>query len=441
MEVRNLFTARFDLQSRLLLKNSTWMLAANLANASGLFLQAVLLARFLGPATFGVYSVIIAGIDTLREFANLNLETALIRYAGPLKAAGDYDRLAALVKWLLLLAVASGAASMALVGAGVALAGGFLFDRSELWPLILLVGAGRALSLVDGLSMALLRVFDRFAVNSALRILLSAVELGLVAWAASTGDLAMVLAALFASHAASFLLRNGVALWECRSWLGGRAGVPASLISPLRGEIWRFILENSAARALKIIHTKIDIPILAAFAGPAAAGFYSVARKLAGVIHALTDPMAVAIYPQISAMAARGAEVLGFVRNLTMLLAVPVTAIVAAGWVWADPVVEFLFGPEFVSSATPLRILMIGTGISAAFFWLVPLMWSLGKTALLLRVEIGVFGSGVLLAVALCPYFGAAGSAAGMTFSYLLGHAVLLAHLWRARTQGIGTTS
>ncbi len=69
-----------DRQLKILLKNSSWVFVANFVAVCALFLQSVLLARFLGPKIYGVYVLIEAILATIEQTLNLNVGTAIIRF-------------------------------------------------------------------------------------------------------------------------------------------------------------------------------------------------------------------------------------------------------------------------------------------------------------------------------------------------------------------------
>ena len=333
-----------DRESKILIKNSAWLFPAKIISVGSTFLESIILARFLGPATFGVYILMLTFVDTIQEFINFNTDSAVVKYASEFKVKEEYFHLVAFLKMMFFITFISILLSMIIIGIYLNLTNGHLLIKSDLGlSFIIIFALARGLLLLDNINMALLRVFENFRLVSIIQIILSCGQLLIVGLSAylSRGKFTTILVAVITSNILSAFIKQISVVYVFWGSLQNYRSASIELLKGRRKEIFKFIISNSLSRTVKIIHTRADVLILGSFASTAAVGLYSVAKKLVSLIPLVTDPISLAIYPQISALVSKGdlSSLRTLLRNITTLLSIPVVIFVLFIITFGDSVI------------------------------------------------------------------------------------------------------
>jgi O-antigen/teichoic acid export membrane protein len=162
------------------------------------------------------------------------------------------------------------------------------------------------------------------------------------------------------------------------------------------------------------------------------------AKNFGLLIFKLSDPFYHAIYPELVRLAATAAvaDLRRFiVRSMRLILALLVPAGLAC-ILGADLVLKLAVGPEFAGAAMPLRFVVAGSLIHAAFLWARPLVLATGRPQWSTAAHVGGVVTLGLASLALVPRLGALGSA--ITF-FLTSAVTVGIHTWGAlRDPGTG---
>lgn len=423
----------FDVESRVLLENSSWLFVANAVFVLCNFIQAVILGRSLGVELFGTYTLLLVFVETVTEFLNLNVDAALVKYVSEYRARNEINKVVAFVKGSYLFVGISAIVNIFVIAVLCSGAGMIFSIPDDLQIYALILAFGKSSHLFDNLSSSLLRVYDRFRLNSIIRITLAIVELATISSIAYfyPKNLPTILVGVFVCHLLGGLIRNGAAWLECQPMLIKYRHESFSLLKGQWREIRNFVLTNSGSRTIKVLHTRGDLLILGAFSSPQQVAYYSVAKKFASTILLLVDPVYSAIYPQLARLLAkrRFREVEQMLRKLSIVALIPLSIMLFVIIGWNEQIVTSFFGEEYRSVGKPLVILVLAIGIGALFFWLAPLLMSLGLTILRLKVDICVLAAGSLAGIILAPIYGAVGAALALLLVYLLSHSIFLYYI------------
>lgn len=417
-QVRAALRRRFDVESRALLRNSSWFFVTNANAAVCDFLRSVVLARGLGAEGFGVFILVTTLVRTILEFFNLNVGTALVKFGAEYTADGQPRRLASLLKACYGLAAITAVASVAFVLA----ASFFVYDTFVGQPgyrgSMQLYALAASLSFFDYVSVSLLNLHFKFRLNSAIKIGLDLLELAILVLALwwRPGDLPFLFAAAAVSLGIKALVYNGGALWEMRELVRPNLDVPLAELSGDRRRIGAFLINNSLSRT---VHTMIfsgDVLLLGALTGPAQAGYYTIAKKLAFAVLRLTDPMSNSIFPQLARLVAQRnfAGVRVMLGRVTALLGGLVAGIFLLALLFGEWLLTFAYGEDYRPAAPALRVLVAAAGLGAALFWSTSLIVSLGRVDARLRAYLLALAVSGSLAWVLVPAWGATGLAAAM---------------------------
>jgi O-antigen/teichoic acid export membrane protein len=368
----------------------------------------VVMARELGARGFGEFQFALALTGALIYLAGFGTDQLLAReVARDRGLAGRLLADAAAVKVL---------GGLLMLGAAVLIAAA----SSEAVAAVAIVGAGALLEVLSKSWHSIYQGYERLDLVSATlivqRVLTAAVGIPVLLAGGSLVAAATVYAggAAVAVLVCELLLRRlGVrrARLDASGWLPVmRAGVPIGVVS-----------------LLMIVLLRLDVTMLAFLTDAATVGVYAVAFRLVEATQFMGGAMAMAMLPWL---ARAGAELTrGFALGLKAVNAL-LLPIGLALTLFAEPVIDLLYGSEFERSVVPLQILGLMTllyGINAyAAVSLVaryrPLAYG--------RLLVPVIALNVVLNLILIPAEGANGAAAAALASGTLLAALAL---WQAR--------
>lgn len=170
-----------------------------------------------------------------------------------------------------------------------------------------------------------------------------------------------------------------------------------------------------------------DIFILAAFRSNAEVGIYSLAYQIFTFVAQLATLWAVVALPAHARSTASGHDL---VDQLPLPRLAAYTglwaALIAAAAVGSVIFLPIAFGPDFADAATPLLVLLAGSGIFAAvYFAVLPGLIATGRSGLVAKVAGGSVAINIVLDVVLVPILGVLGPALATVGQSLFGTIVL----------------
>lgn len=284
-----------------LLRNAGVLITGNALNGVLSLVYLAIITRALGLELFGVYGLYIAYVAILNRLVSFQIWQALIAYGAPAHEKGDRGLLADLLALGWLLDIASG-----IVGYAVALLGAVLVPAwfglgEDALPQVALV----ALMLLfnwRSVPTALLRIYDSFMPQALFANLTSALQLVAVSILYWQGEDRLL--AYFAVTTANNII--GQLGYFAYGYLRARkaglfAGWRRSLgtLSARCPGLIRFALSTNGDGLVRVLRD-LDIFIVNALLGVAAAGLYRIARILARAMGQLTGPFFQTIYPELA---------------------------------------------------------------------------------------------------------------------------------------------
>lgn len=381
--------------------------------AGGAFAQALplllgpLLTRLYTPADYGIYQL----------FAAVAINLAVVacaRYEFALPLAQDAAEARSL--WRLCRRILAGVTLLATLG-GM----GWALALGQAWPLWLgpAVGVGGALSLTG---MAATRA-QRFRALAAARVIqYSGASLAQVAAGfLQAGAQGLVLAPVLAQAAATGLLGRGAT-----------PRVPAGTALPGLLETARrhrdFPLLNTPHAFLGALQDTVSLALIAAWLGPAAAGFWGLAlRYLKAPASLVGSAVSQALYPKLAAAGpGRGAATAAgraAVRQVMGVLALLALPLVLTLWVLGPGLFEWAFGADWREAGLLARALAlyVGAHFVASPLAVVTMAWEaqawalrlalVGQAAFVVALGLGLgwgglAGAGWAVSAVMLLYFG-----------------------------------
>lgn len=394
---------------------------------------AVLLARWLGPRQFGVYSFAMAVVALVQVMPNSGLDNVVVRYSSRYRVMADEGHLAGLWRFsgglALLYGIAAAALLVALALSGVLRASAALAPRTlalAALPLLFLPSMtvyGAALRAVHpGVRGQLPQFMIRPWVYLILIVVLATVApFGLSARSALCAQgAAAALAALtglyWLRRARPIALCESSAKYEVARWV--HALVPFSLLG-----------------GLMLINTQADILMLGLLGSAPATGLYRVASQGANLVSLALIAANLYIAPRIATLFSAGD-----MRILQRMLTASVRAtfflaLLVAGifWLAGRGLLSLVFGHAYLAAFAPLAILSVGQLINVGFGSVGQVLNMTGNEREAARMAGVAAVANVVLNAMLIPVYGGIGAATATVISTLMWNLFMMRSV-RART-------
>ncbi|MBV9527819.1 lipopolysaccharide biosynthesis protein [Sphingomonas sp.] len=395
-----------------LVRNIGWLLGGRGITGITSIVYLGLAARGLGPDGFGMFTLILTFGQLIANIIQFQSWKGVIRFGAIHTAAREHDRLARVLGFTAMLDWGS-----AVLGAAIAAAAAYLVaplfhwarpeqNQAALFSAVLLLSSGAT-------PTGMLRLFDRFdlltfseAMSPIIRVIgaLIAWLLGggvnayLIVWAlASVGQ-------MIATWASAILIHGS------RVSLGRAAYRGAIKENP---GLWKFMIQTSLSSSLGFFWLQAGTLAVGAVAGPATAGGFRLADRLASGIGKSTETITRALYPELARLVASNDR--ATLRKLvlrTTWVALSFSTLLVLICVFAGKLlIKLVAGPQFMFAQPFLVLLAISSAFILAGFALEPLHNAHGRSGRVLRVR--VIGTVLYLALLgiLLPTMGAKGAA------------------------------
>lgn len=417
-KLRNSVRERFDKQSRVLLKNSSWVFIANGIGAGYAFLRSIIIARGLGVEILGQYTIAIAFVLTVQELIKLNVAGGVIRFGSQFRSENRPDKIVALIKTCVTASMISAVFSVIVVAVLTLAFYSHFISTPGLAHFIILYAVVNGIGFLDPVGKGVLNLYYKFKVNSAVQITMDTVEFLMVAsciWFFRS-NLQYFFITVIITRLANSLICNFSVLYELRSELGPYLTTKMNLIKGQYREVANYVIGNSFSNTLRTFMNQGDVLLLSHWAGPAAVGLYAVAKKLAYSVLTLTDPLVTSIFPQLSVLVFKKNyhELKIMLRKITLFTLIPAALALIVGFIFREQIITAVYGIKFADAANPFFIHLAGAIQGAVFFWTLPLINSMGLTGLRFRIYIIAMITGVIVSLITVSTWGASGVAAGL---------------------------
>jgi len=397
-------------------KNALFALAARILTGLFTALVTLFLVRALGPDDFGVLALALGLAGLARLVADFGIPSSAARFLA--EAPSDPHACAAVLRdaLRLTLAVAS-AVAVALFLASGAIADAY--DNADLvWPLRCL-----AISLLAESVLAL--YLSAFTAVARVRLTVRIVFFESLAEAAAT--VALVLAGGAAVGAAlgrtvGYCVGAAVAVVIVLR-VYGRVSVSlrqhGARTTRRTREIFRYAVPLFVMNGLYGLYARIDVLLIGAILGTTAVGQFSAPLSLTTPLANFGVAAASGVSPRQGAIDPGERRVDAFVAALRWLMIVQ-AILIAPLLVWAEPIVNLLFGSDFEDSIDVLRALV-------PFVFLISISPLISSTAVFLgrarsrsEEHTSELVANIVIDVTLLPEIGVVAAGIGTSVAYIL---------------------
>lgn len=393
-------------------RNMGWILGGSGFGAVASLVYLALAARSLGPALFGTFALTLAYAQLIANLAQFRSGKAVIRYGSLHQAARRSDELARLFGLTAALDWGSALVGAVVAILGVHLAGPLLGwtaseqNNAAMFASVLLLTTGAT-------ATGMLRLFDRFdllalveSIGPLIRlcgavgvwILHGGLNALLVIWAVAA------VAQCLAAWLAAILIASG------RLTLN-RAAFATALTENRR--IMRFMVQTNADATIATIGQQVGVLAVGAVGGPAAAGAFRIASKVADGFAKPVDMIIRALLPEFARLvASREFKTLQRVlRNVTLIsVALAAVALLIVGF-GGKSLLHVFVGRAFAFANSYLWLLMLAAMINLVGFAADPMLTAFGKAGTVLRARVAGAIAYLATLALLLPTIGTKGAA------------------------------
>jgi len=376
------------------------------------FLQNPIMARYLGPDGFGLYSMVLIVASIISLIAGLGIDGAIGKYVAEHK--DDVTRVHALFSSGLITTIVLGViSSVVLFILSDTLAS--IFNMPLLSHLLKLYALIFPFSLAYGVILGLLnglREMKYYSLINALQgfLTFSFIVALLVVGFGVEGAVIGNMLAIIASTGIAILIMKNFTFFTLYKFKESSKKLTV------------FGSQLMLGNAINIINYQADILLIAYFLTATDVGYYAVAVSLSRFFWRVPDSIQRVSFPTSTEYWAKGKfDSLNKMIDKSMKYSACLLLIVGLGvWFFAEGIIVFLFGPAFFSAILPLRILLIGTVLFSIFKTIGGTLPAIGRPDLgFMTNAIGAIAN-VVLNVLLIPRFGIAGAAIATITSLII---------------------
>jgi O-antigen/teichoic acid export membrane protein len=406
-------------------RNALAKVVGEVANRGGGFLLFFLLARWLGPGTFGRYSFALSYATLFAVLVDLGTNVIVTR-----EIARRPDTLPQLAPRLNGFKIASTALFLAVLAASLPLSA----RAREAAGLILAMGTFVAATLLLESLCALLSGMERMGTEALAKAL---TRMGLLAGATagfwSSHSLAGTVTGLLVGMAAGLAMAYALLM---------RQGAPAAI--RWDGAWNRALLAQSLPLGVSWVFWNVydnqDVVLLAYLGLPlATVGHFAASMKVIDALRGLPVLITGSVFPLLSTGAVLDRSQFGRLASLLLrallFVAVPIAV---GGWMLAPAVIRWIYGPGFEPAADALRVAAWAVSGICLNHALIHLLVALDLQRLTIAGAAGAAAVNLVGLLLLTPRFGLGGAAGALVISEGAFLGINLA-LLRGHTSGFWT--
>lgn len=381
-------------------RQTALVFSGKMVSAGLSFFISLLVARWLGPEEFGLFSlfivILILGNDVLGEGLNPGVVRYYTMYCGshPTKAS-------AVLSNAFMLRVALGIPVL-LVGAALAVGTNGLFHNSRYaWPIAFgLIGSfGAALS---SFTLSAWQARQEFSTYSLMAPLVNVLRIASLAGLALAGSVA--LEPIIGLHVAFYYLCTAFGLWLLRPHLAS-----LRLDKELLKELLRFGKWPAMASLCFMLQLNLAVPVLTYTSSATEAGLYAAGASLLMVVDFLTGSFLATLLPKVSRLT-EVSQWWSYVRRFVPLF-LGIALCLSPFLLVTRYVVSGLFGSSYEGTVPVVQILFLGAIATLMTHPLYLVLYAMNRPHLYTLIQ-GVALSGwILTGLWLIPSYGAIGAA------------------------------
>ena len=395
-----------------LARNIGWLLGGKgFGGVISLFYLAAA-ARALGPNRFGIFALVLTYAQLIANLIQFQSWKGVIRFGAAHIEAARSERLARLLGFTAILDWTAAVAGCVVAAGGVLLVAPHFSWGAEVEPYAALF-AGALLLTTGATPSGMLRLFDRFDLLTYAEASSPVVRfIGAVAVWAIGGGIAAFLAVWVLAALIQTIITWVAAVKIHRAHLSINRQT-FSLVLRENPGLWKFMWQASVSSSLGFIWMQGGVLAVGAFAGPAMAGGFRLADRIASAMARPAETLTRALYPELVRLVARDdRRRLHTLFRRTLMVSISAAILLILFCVAEGRFLLRLVGGRAYVFAQPfLVVLAASAAIDLGGLALEPVLNAHGKAAAVLRARIVGALVYVFLLLALVPMVGPIGAA------------------------------
>jgi O-antigen/teichoic acid export membrane protein len=399
-----------------LLQNASWLFGGKTLAGGFAAIQTVIIARLLGVDNYGLLALIIAYVDVLNNFFDFRVWETATKYIGTFWTNGEREKTLSMIKLSYIIDILSGILAFIIAILTAKIASSYIIHSPNAYTLIWIYSLSLLIDTANSTSDAILRVFNRFKQTAFVSSFTHLFRLILVVISLYLG---MGINGILLSFVTASFLGFSIRMWvvsktlaenQLTSWWRS----DLSLVKDQwKGIAW-FIGNTSFSGTVMMANESfMGVLFLGYFSGKEAAAYYKVAQSFVKLITRIMDPIYEAIYPELVRISTLNAlkdfkRLLKYSTKNLIKFTIPAAIIIL---IFANPIVNTIFGEEYLPASNTLRIITTAVLISQLTFWIVPALLAFGRPGLrtiLLLISNASYIALLFLLVPRYSYIGAA---------------------------------
>jgi len=413
-----------DRHFKSLLKNSSYLAVSKAISGVAALATLAFAGRSLGVMMFGILILITSYAKAASGLSKFQSWQLIVRYGGQAMVPGGADEFKASTGFAFALDVVSGFGGMILAILLLPLLGG-LFGITDQYLLVAMVYCTLLPTMSAATPVGVLRALDRFDLLSwqgTTYPIARAILAGIAWWVDAPFD--AFVAIWYVTD-----LGGDLYLWFL-AWRELRRrkllqGIRPTLKPDKLPGAWRFAIHVNLTSSLTAAWGPIARLVVGGLIGPAAASIYRIAASLADSAQKPADLLGKAYYPEVVRMDLKSKKPWKLmVRGTVLATAAGVVGLLVL-LVAGRPLIDALFGSEFLPAYPVLLLLMAVPLLAMISFPLVPMLYALDRPAAPLNARLAATVLYFAIVAPLSWRFGVTGAAA----AFVIGNAAMVAAL------------
>ncbi|WP_294123222.1 lipopolysaccharide biosynthesis protein [Sphingomonas sp.] len=418
-----------DVHFRSLLKNSGYLAASRVVIAIAGLASLALAGRGLGVLLLGTLILITSYAKAASGISKFQSWQLIVRYGGQGMAEGDPDKFKTSTGFAFALDVVSGIGGMLLAVLILPFINQWVgVDDKYLWVTMLYC------TLLPTMGAAtptgVLRALDRF---------------DLISWQEASYQIVRAILSVVA-FVADAPFEAWLAIWYITD-LGGDLyfwflawrelkrhdlldGITPTLRPTSLPGAWRFAINVNLTTTINTVWGPIGRLVVGGLLGPAGAALFRVASSLADSAQKPADMLAKAFYPEIVRMDLTSKHPWRLMLRGTAVASVLALVAVLILLVGGKPLLNLVFGKEFIGAYAPLMVLIVVPLLGVLSFPLAPMLFALGRSDGPLKARLVGSATFLLIIAPLSWRFGVIGAALAYVIGNVVQVGLMMIHVW-----------
>src|SRR5262249_16788722 len=123
--------------------------------------------------------------------------------------------------------------------------------------------------------------------------------------------------------------------------------------------LWAFSGPVALNAAYSLFVTNVDMLVAKRYLPEGDSGLYGAASTLTRILYLACTPILLLLFPRIASLSAQGRSPRRLAFFALLLCGVPLCASLIVPWLWADEVLQLVFGKGYAGGGTIVRVLWV----------------------------------------------------------------------------------